>query len=189
MVNVMKSINSKFLSIFFSSLIAGFLVAISIFAWNNPTATPPNGDSALYYASSTGNFGIGTTTPASKLSIDGSDNSFAWGGDHSSAGYIRIGNVQICWGNGTATNPTQPYYVAYSTFAFPSGCVFTNTTYTLIANPTNGSTNGKAFTQWQTGNGTQGTTVYFHKISDASQEDATATGNVPFTWMAIGTWR
>ena len=67
----MKFINSKFLPIFFSSLIAGFFVAISILAWNNPTATPPNGDSALYYASSTGNFGIGTTTPSSKLHLSG----------------------------------------------------------------------------------------------------------------------
>ena len=65
----MKFINSKFLPIFFSSLIAGFFVAISILAWNNPTATPPNGDSALYYASSTGNFGIGTTAPGSMLHI------------------------------------------------------------------------------------------------------------------------
>src|SRR3990172_4395735 len=122
-----------------------------------------------------GNVGIGTPAPGAKLSIDGGDNSFAWGGDYSSAGYIRIGNMQICWGNGSATNPTQPYYIAYSAFAFPSGCVFNNITYSFIINLTATSDNGKAFTQYASSRSTTGATAYFHKISDAEQESLTST--------------
>ena len=137
-----------------------------------------------------GKVGISTSTPVAKLDIYGGDTSFAWGGDHSASGYIRIGNMQICWGNGSATNPTSPFYIAYSEFTFPSGCTFNNTTYSLIANLTSTSGNGKAFTQFQVSNlSTTGAKVYFHKISDAAQEDLSATGDVPFTWMAIGTWQ
>jgi len=83
----MKFINSKFLPIFFSSLIAGFFVAISILAWNNPTATPPNGDSILYYANN--NIGIGTTNPQSKLEVAGTI--------HSTTGGIKFpdGTIQV----------------------------------------------------------------------------------------------
>jgi len=49
-----------------------------------------------------GNVGIGTSTPAAKLEIAGEDSCFAWSGDHSyvdnQTGYIRLGNLQICWG-------------------------------------------------------------------------------------------
>ncbi len=155
-------------------------------------------DSEKVIITNTGNIGIGTITPTAKLEVAGGDNSFAWGGDNSANGYIRMGNMQICWGNGDATNSSQPYYVAYSAVTFPNGCIFNNITYSLVANTINTSNNGKAFTQVGPGNSanprpitksTTGATIYFHKISDGDQEAATATGNVPFIWIAIGTWQ
>ncbi len=125
------------------------------------------------------------------------DGNIAWSGDHSRDGYIRMGNMQICWGNGVAQGqgmightPGSPSYIVYSDLTFPSGCVFNNSTYSLTANPTSTSGNAKAFVgPFLISPGTTGATLYFHKISDTAQEEMTSTGPVPYSWMAIGTWR
>ncbi len=56
---------------------AGIAIYLQVFAWTNPTASPPGGGSAIYYVSSTGNVGIGTTTPVYKLDVLG-DTGFRW---------------------------------------------------------------------------------------------------------------
>ncbi len=59
---------SKFKTLFFS-IIIGLAVAIVVFAWTNPSDTPPGGNGALSY--SNGNVGIGTSTPSTKLYVYG----------------------------------------------------------------------------------------------------------------------
>ncbi|MBI5306156.1 LamG domain-containing protein [Candidatus Wolfebacteria bacterium] len=44
-------------------------MAALVMAWTNPSQSPPSGGGALYY--SNGNIGIGTTTPNSKLTVQG----------------------------------------------------------------------------------------------------------------------
>jgi len=59
-----------FLNVAVIITIVVIIAAICVKAWTNPTGDPPTGSGALYY--SNGNVGIGTTTPAVALEVNGS---------------------------------------------------------------------------------------------------------------------
>lgn len=50
--------------------VTGLLIAGVAFGWNNPTGAPPGGNGAITVDSS-GNVGIGTISPTSKLQVNG----------------------------------------------------------------------------------------------------------------------
>jgi len=121
-----------------------------------------------------GNVGIGTTSPGNwKLNVAGGDNSFTWGGDHSSNDYIRIGNLQICWG--VVVSSSWPKSV---TFPVPFISVPTVTTscprssyYTTIGSSDVGPT-------------TTGFNFYV-----VANDGITCTASTHGHWIAIGQWQ
>ncbi len=66
-----------------------------------------------------GNVKIGTNTPQSLLDVGGGDGGFGWAGDHSDSGFVRIGDLQICWGHYRIEPEDQFWntgeFVAYAT--------------------------------------------------------------------------
>ncbi len=126
-----------------------------------------------------GDIGIGTATPTAKLHVNGGDNSFAWGGDHSDSGYIRIGNLQIVWGRiyleGTSwkSGHTIDFPAAFidqpvvtATARRPDG-----TTYTTAFQIKEETTTG--FTVWQS-------------IGLEAEDSMTS---LFINWIAIGRWQ
>ncbi len=63
-----------------------------------------------------GNVGIGTTSSGAKLDVNGAlkSNSLSGDWDNSSSGYVRLGNVQICWGSFGAIGHTSTSAALYT---------------------------------------------------------------------------
>jgi hypothetical protein len=126
-----------------------------------------------------GNVGIGTTNPQAKLDVDGGDNSFAWGGDHSGTGYIRIGDLQIVWGSTSITG--QGTYENSKTITYPASFSSTPLVTTTMQDAYRG---GSA--QWSTN--AHAVTTSGARLSLAYWNGAYS-GTYTVAYIAIGTWQ
>ena len=87
------------------SILIGLAVAITVMAFKSPTANPPDSAGQVIYADSSGNVGIGTATPTSKLYIQADT---AYSGNEATSHGINIGT-------GIATNDHYLYMGADKT--------------------------------------------------------------------------
>lgn len=99
----------------------------------NALSAPNGSPGDAVYVDNEGKVGIGTMSPTAKLDVQDGNNSFAWGGDHSSSQYIRIGNMQICWGRKTCSGSA----IGKVSITFPA--TFNATPYVLVDRLTEGT--------------------------------------------------
>ncbi|NOQ96990.1 MAG: hypothetical protein GQ561_02410 [Calditrichae bacterium] len=159
--------------------------AQQVLKWNGSAWIPANDEIGTevwaasgddIYNSNSGNVGIGTNNPGNwKLNVQGGNDSFTWGGDHSSNGYIRLGNVQICWGEeivGTASSGNVDI-----TFPEP----FVNTSYSMTVLAVDGGWS------YVTASGAVKHNWGWYDLTMLQHNGSYMSGKV--SWIAIGTWQ
>jgi hypothetical protein len=166
-----------FISNYSISIAACVLTLMLVGVWHifaNPTKTIIGDDVIV-----SGSLGVGTASPQARLDVAGGDNSFAWGGDHSGTGYIRIGDLQIAWGSTSITG--QGTHENSKTITYPASFSSTPLVTTTMQNAYTG---GSA--QWSTN--AHAVTTSGARLSLAYWNGAYS-GTYTVAYIAIGTWQ
>jgi hypothetical protein len=140
------------------------------------------GSSTQVIITSDGKMGIGTTSPGSTFEVAGGTVSaamFTGSWDHSNQGYVRIGNLQLCWGAvqvcAVADGSTYTTPISYPIAFFQNPCTCTQFVGGVYGD--HQQTNS-AFCTLLTPNGFM-----------LNTPTIAGWGNVTVNWFAIGIWQ
>lgn len=134
-----------------------------------------------------GNLGIGTTNPGAKLEVNGTVRATALSGgfDTSASDYIRLGDCQICWGQGAVAVPASTNTTIVNV-SFPAGCVFVNSTYRLTATMTSNYGNAHGYVSLIESKNTSSANI---RITRDQGSALNAGGSGVIDYIVIGRWR
>jgi len=118
-------------------------------------------------------------------------NNLTWGGDHSSSGYFRIGNIQVCWGSRDVTLDTNRSWTAFE-ITLPAA--YLNTSYVLlpVMSGYSGSTSPD-INKWRNAvlvtqdNLKTTTKVTVNYLTDGGSN--CPSGSIRVKWISIGVWQ
>lgn len=129
-----------------------------------------------------GDVGVGTVNPGAKLEVVGGDNSFRWSGDHSAQNYIRIGRVQIAWGDNYLGGTTWKTSASAGTITFPAAF---NAPPVVTGSP--GDPDATGYTTAFQIKAITNTNFTVWRSHGLDPEDGLT--SLQLKWIAIGTWQ